>query len=160
MSQERTATSTEATTERSRPHKSGQAAFKAIMSEGIDWKPFAAFPPPARLAVVVGEPSEKGPYMIRVKVPGGVKLMPHRHPEDRVYTVISGVFYIGLGDEFDADKLEAYPAGTVIVLPGNTSHFHWAKSGEYISQVTGIGPLGVDYLNPKDDPRKGSSAMR
>ena len=153
MSQERTATSTEATTERSRPHKSGHAAFKAIMSEDMHWKPFAAFPPPARLAVVVGEPSEKGPYMIRVKVPGGVKLMPHRHPEDRVYTVISGVFYIGLGDEFDADKLEAYPPGTVIVLPGNTSHFHWAKSGEYITQVTGIGPLGIDYVNAKDDPR-------
>src|SRR5215831_5633307 len=136
-----------------RPHKSGQAAFKAIMSEDIDWKPFAAFPPPACLAVVVGEPSEKGPYMIRVKVPGGVKLMPHRHPEDRVYTVISGVFYIGLGDEFDADKLEAYAPGTVIVLPGNTSHFHWAKSGEYITQVTGIGPLGIDYVNAKDDPR-------
>jgi hypothetical protein len=35
-------------------------------------------------------------------VPSGVKLMPHRHPEDRVYTIISGVFYIGLGDRFDA----------------------------------------------------------
>ncbi len=55
--------------------------------------------------------------MIRVRVPGGVKLMPHRHSEDRIYTVISGVFYIGLGDEFDAGKLEAYPAGAVILLP-------------------------------------------
>lgn len=60
--------------------------------------------------------------MIRVKVPGGVKLMPHCHPEDRIYTVMSGVFYIGLGDEFDADKLQAYPPGAVIVLPGSTSH--------------------------------------
>jgi len=90
--------------------------------------------------------------MIRVKVPGGVKLMPHRHPEDRVYTVISGVFYIGLGDEFDAGKLDAYPAGAVILLPGNTSHFHWAKSGEYIAQVTAVGPLGFEYVNSKDDP--------
>jgi quercetin dioxygenase-like cupin family protein len=90
-------------------------------------------------------------------VPGGVKLMPHRHSEDRIYTVISGVLYIGLGDEFDADKLEAYPAGTVIVLPGNTSHFHWAKSGEYISQVTAIGPLGLEYVNSKDDPRNENS---
>ena len=47
-------------------------------------------------------------------------LMPHWHPEDRVYTVISGVFYIGLGDEFDADKLQAYSPGSVIVLPGDT----------------------------------------
>ena len=78
--------------------------------------------------------------------------MPHRHPEDRVYTVISGVFYIGLGDEFDAGKLDAYPAGAVILLPGNTSHFHWAKSGEYIAQVTAVGPLGFEYVNSKDDP--------
>jgi quercetin dioxygenase-like cupin family protein len=145
--------------EKVRPHQPGQDVFKAIMSEEIDWQPFAAFPPSVRLAVVVGKPSEKAPYMVRVKLPHGVKLMPHKHPEDRIYTVISGVFYIGLGDQFDANKLEAYPPGTVIVLPGNTSHFHWAKSGEYITQVTGIGPLGIDYLNPKDDPRIGRSRM-
>jgi hypothetical protein len=63
-------------------------------------KPFPAFPPSVRLAVVVGQPSEPGPYVIRLKVPSGVKLVPHRHPEDRVYTVMSGVFYIGLGDQF------------------------------------------------------------
>jgi quercetin dioxygenase-like cupin family protein len=134
-------------------HQPGQAEFKAILSEDIDWKPFPAFPPAVRLAVVVGQPSEPGPYTIRVKAPHGERLMPHKHPEDRVYTVISGVFYIGLGDEFDASKLEAYPPGAVIVLPGNTSHFHWAKAGEYITQVTAVGPLGMEYLNAKDDPR-------
>lgn len=127
--------------------------LKAILPENIDWKPFAALPSSVRLAVIAGQPSEPGPYMIRVKVPGGVKLMPHRHSEDRIYTVISGVFYIGVGEEFDAEKLEAYPCGAVIVLPGNTSHFHWAKSGEYIAQVTAIGPLGFEYVNSKDDPR-------
>ncbi len=50
-----------------------------------------------RLAIVVGDPSEPGPYAIRVKVTSSVKLMPHQHPEDRVYRVISDVFYIGLG---------------------------------------------------------------
>jgi hypothetical protein len=34
------------------------------------------------------------------KLPAGIKLMPHKHPEDRVYTVMSGVFYIGLGHRF------------------------------------------------------------
>lgn len=79
---------------------------------------------PARLAVVVGQPIQHGPYTATVRVPGGVKLMRHRHPEDRVYKVISGIFYIGLDDHFDTDKLVAYPPGTVIVLPDNTSHFH------------------------------------
>ena len=136
-----------------RPHQPGQDGFRAILSEDIVWKPFAAFPPSARLAVVVGQPSEPGPYTIRVKAPHCEKLMPHKHPEDRVYTVISGVFYIGLGDEFDANKLEAYPPGAVIILPGNTAHFHWAKSGEYVTQVTAMGPLGLEYLSAKDDPR-------
>jgi len=51
-------------------------------------------------------------YMIRGKVPRGLKLMPHRHPEGLLHR---------FGGEFDADKLEAYPFGAVIVLPGNTS---------------------------------------
>jgi len=137
-----------------RAHQPGEADFKSVLPEDIEWKPFPAFPPSARLAVVVGEPTKPGPYTIRVKVPSGVKLMPHKHPEDRVYTVISGVFYIGVGDQFDADKLKAYPPGSVIVPPGNTHHFHWAKSGEYVTQVTAIGPLGLEYLDPGDDPRK------
>jgi len=139
-----------------RPHQPGQDVFRSVLSEDLEWKPFPAFPPSVRLAIVVGRPSEVGPYTIRVRVPHLVKIMPHRHPEDRVYTVMSGVFYVGLGDQFDADKLQAYPPGSVIVLPGDTSHFHWAKSSEYVTQVTAIGPLGLEYISPKDDPRNDS----
>ena len=140
-----------------RQDEDGETVLKSVLSEDIDWKPFPAFPPSVRLAVLVGHPSEPGPYVIRVKVPRGVKLMPHKHPEDRIYTVMSGVFYIGVGDEFDADKLQAYPPGAVIVLPGNTPHFHWARSSEYVSQVTAIGPLGIEYLKSKDDPRSATA---
>jgi hypothetical protein len=83
--------------------------------------------------------------------------MPHRHPEDRIYTVISGVFYLGLGEEFNAEDLKAYPPGSVVVLPGDTLHFHWANSGEYVTQVTGIGPLGLEYREAHDDPRHANS---
>ena len=136
-----------------REHLPGQAVFKSILPEDIDWKPFPAFPPSARLAVLVGEPNKAGPYLIRVKVPSGVKLMPHKHPEDRIYTVISGVFYIGLGDRFEEEKLQAYSPGSVVVLPGDTWHFHWAKSGQYVTQVTAVGPLGLEYKEAHDDPR-------
>jgi quercetin dioxygenase-like cupin family protein len=136
-----------------RPHQPDQADFRSVLPEDTDWEPFPAFPPSARLAVVVGHPSEPGPYVVRVKVPSGVRLMPHRHQEDRVYTVMSGVFYIGLGDQFDETRLQAYPPGSVIVLPGDTAHFHWAKSGEYVTQVTAIGPISLEYVNPRDDPR-------
>jgi quercetin dioxygenase-like cupin family protein len=147
-----------------RTHQPGEAAFRAVLPEDIDWKPFPAFPSGVRLAVLIGDPSQPGPYVIRVRVPGGAKLMPHRHPEDRIYTVISGVFYIGFGEKFDGEKVNAYPPGSVIVLPGGTWHFHFAKSGEYVSQVNAIGPLGLEYQDPGDDPRttpiRGSRSSR
>ena len=135
-------------------HQPDQASFKVILPDDIEWKSFPAFPPEARLAVMVGHPNEPGPYLIRVKVPDGTVLMPHKHPEDRLYTVMSGVFYIGLGKTFNGEGVAAYPPGSVIVLPGNTWHFHWAKSGEYVTQVTAIGPLGLQYHDSHDDPRQ------
>jgi len=134
-------------------HQIDQAVFHSVLPHDVDFEPFASFPPGVELAVVVGDPTKPGPYTIRVKAPAGAKLMPHRHHEDRVYTVISGVFYIGQGEDFDPDKLQAYPPGAVVVLPGDTPHFHWAKSGEYITQVTALGPISLDYVHPGDDPR-------
>ena len=152
MSDNKQATVMEAQRGIVRPHQPGQDVFRSVLPEEINWKPFAAFPPSvpgSRCWSALGGRAvhDQG------ESPHGVKLMPHRHPEDRVYTVMSGVFYIGLGDQFDPDKLQAYPPGSVIVLPGNTSHFHWAKSSEYITQVSAIGPLGLEYINAKDDPR-------
>ena len=57
-------------------------------------------------------------------------------------------------DQFKDDKVKAYPPGSVIVLPGDTPHFHWAKSGEYVTQVSAIGPSGLEYLDAGDDPRQ------
>ena len=54
--------------------------FSSVRSEAIDFAPFPVFPKGAKLAVVVGEPKEPGPYVVRVMVPEGVKLMPHVHP--------------------------------------------------------------------------------
>jgi hypothetical protein len=60
---------------------------------------------------------------------------------------MSGVFYIGLGEQFDEKGLQAIPPGAVVVLPGNTPHFHWAKSGEYVTQVTAFGPIRIGGSN-------------
>ena len=51
------------------PHQLGQEVFKTILCEDVDWKPFPAFPPSVRLAVVVGQPLEPGPYTIGSKRP-------------------------------------------------------------------------------------------
>jgi quercetin dioxygenase-like cupin family protein len=137
-------------------HQTGQEQFRVLRAEDVAWQAFAAFPAGAKLAVLVGDPTKPGPYVVRMKVPHSLKLMPHTHREDRVYTVISGVFYIGLGEEFDEGKLTPHAPGTVLVLPAGQAHFHCAKSGEYVSQVSAIGPLGLTYVDPSNDPRSGS----
>ena len=140
-------------------HQPGEDKFRGIHAEDIEWRPFAAYPPDARLAILVGDPSKPGPYLIRIKLPSGTKMMPHKHPEDRIYTVMSGVFYIGLGETFDESLLTAYAPGSLIVLPGGQAHFHWARSGDYITQVTALGPLGLAYVDQANDPRDEASGQ-
>jgi hypothetical protein len=76
-----------------------------ILPDAISWHRFDAFPPGVKLAILVGHPSGAGPYVIRIKGPHGVKIPPHRHPEDLICTVMSGVFYIGRGEQFDDDEV-------------------------------------------------------
>ena len=44
-------------------HPLDQAVFGAVLPEDINWEPFPAFPPSARLAVVVGDTSQAAPYV-------------------------------------------------------------------------------------------------
>jgi quercetin dioxygenase-like cupin family protein len=136
-----------------RTHQPDESKFHAVRPEDVKWTTFPAYPPTLRFAILVGDPSKPGPYVIRVKVPGGIQMMPHKHPEDRVYTVMSGIFYVGLGERFDENGLTAFAPGSIVVMPGNQPHFHWAKSGEYLAQITAIGPLGFEYIDAQNDPR-------
>ena len=128
--------------------------FVQTVPEHIKWGPSATIPPGGQVAVVYGDPRKAAPFITRVKLPADYKIQPHTHPEERVYTVISGTFYIGFGDKFDPAKLKAFPAGSVFVVPANASHFHWMRSGEAVAQISGIGPSGIEYVDHADDPRK------
>ena len=117
-------------------HQPDEDKFRVILPEDIEWKPFPAFPPGARLAVIVGHRAEPGPYVVRVKVPGGTKLMPHKHPEDRIYTVMFGVFYIGLGETFDGEgggvfARQRHPARRNLAFPlREIRRIHHASLGD------------------------------
>jgi len=133
----------------------GIGEYRLIRPESVEWQPFAGFPTAARLAILVGDPIQAGPYVIRVSVPAGERMQPYRHSGDRIYTVLSGVFYIGVGEQFDEAKLTACGPGSLAVVPRSLAHFHWAKSGGYVVQISGIGPVALSYVNPHDDPRRG-----
>ena len=97
----------------------------------------------AETAVLYGDPTKSGLYVMRLRLPAGAKVLPHIHPEEvRTLTVISGTLYFGFGEKWDESKLKAYPAGTFFSEVPTTPHFVAAKDGEVIFQATGIGPSG------------------
>ncbi len=105
------------------------------------------------LAVIEGKPSEPGPFTMRLKFRPGFKVAPHSHPAIEHLTVLSGTIHFGMGDTFDAAKLMPMRAGSFIVMPVGTNHFVHTKE-ETVIQVHGVGPWGVTYVNPADDPSK------
>lgn len=128
--------------------------FTPLLPDQLAWTPGKSTPPGGQSAVIYGNAAKPGLFIVRFKQPADYKVPPHRHPEERVYTVMSGTFYIGFGDQFDPSRLKAYPPGAVFVVPANASHFHWMRSGEAVVQITGVGPSGIDYVEASDDPRK------
>ena len=98
-------------------------------------------------AVLFGDPSKEGLFAQRVKIPAGLKVPPHWHPDkSRTVVVMSGTLYFGLGETWDESKLEARPAGTFFSEAPRAPHFVWAKDGEVILHISGIGPSGTTVV--------------
>jgi quercetin dioxygenase-like cupin family protein len=103
------------------------------------------------VAVVSGDP-RSGFYTLRVRFAPGVKVPAHLHPDDRTVTVLSGTYYFGVGDRFDADGLAAHGPGTVIVVPKGIAHYAAAGDEEVVLQEAGGGPTANSIVEPADAP--------
>ena len=102
---------------------------------------------PPQTAVLYGDPTKPGLFVSRVKFSPGWKDPPHWHPDEaRTVAVLSGTLYFGRGEAWDESQLKAYPAGTFYSEPPKAPHFSWAKDGEVVIQITGIGPSGKTYI--------------
>lgn len=102
--------------------------------------------------ILVGDPAKPGPYTVRLKVPAGYKLAPHTHPDFRQITVLSGTWYTGYGEKWDAKALKALPAGSFYTEPANVPHFVEVRD-DVIVQVTGMGPGGRRFVDPADEQK-------
>jgi quercetin dioxygenase-like cupin family protein len=119
-----------------------QAEATAVLPESLKWNPTPF--PDVTVAVVAGNPAASGMYAIFAKYTAGGKSVPHIHPDQRVVTVLSGTYYSGLGTPFDEAKTKPLHTGSVLIVPGNTVHYGWAKDGETIVQEVGTGPTATN----------------
>ncbi len=98
-------------------------------------------------ANILGKTSAPGPYLSLVKWAPNLKALPHKHPDDRYGVVLSGVHYIGYGDQFDESQLHAHTPGTFFTEPANTSHFGMTKNEGAVLYFYGTGPSAILPVN-------------
>jgi quercetin dioxygenase-like cupin family protein len=123
-----------------------------IPSNDMHLYPPAALPAGAKMAVLEGDPTKEGPFVVRFQFPDGYHVAPHTHPKTERVTVISGVLHLATGEALDRNSAKELPAGSFGFWPAGMKHTAWSE-GETIIQLHGIGPWQINYVNPADDPR-------
>ena len=123
--------------------------FVRIKPDEVQWK--SPFGIGASMAVLAGDPSKPGVYVVRVKFPPHTFSRPHFHPEDRYVVVLQGTWYTGTGETFDPDKAVPLKPSGFMMHPAKAVHWDGAKDEEVILQITGYGPSGTVPVEPADN---------
>jgi hypothetical protein len=112
-------------------------AFK--LPDQIPWK---ANPdnPGVQSAVLAGDPSKPGLYVVMTKWLAGHMSHPHFHPNDRFITVLQGTWWVGTGTKFDPDSTVPMPTGSFVTHFGKQIHYDGAKEGDTVLLIVGEGP--------------------
>jgi hypothetical protein len=134
--------------------KDPPADMDMINPGAVKWgDPPPVLPKGAKIAVLKGDPSKPGPFVMRGMFPSNYKVAPHTHTQPENITVLSGALYLGFGDKMDTKTGHALQAGGFHYLPGKTPHYAYTK-GPTVVQIHGEGPFDLVYLNPADNPDK------
>jgi quercetin dioxygenase-like cupin family protein len=125
-----------------------KAGFVRITPEQVEWKDRPGYDG-VKFAMLQGDPSKPGVYVIRARFSPGAMTRPHWHPEDRFIIVVSGTWYTGEGDTFEPDKTVPLKAGSFMMHPAKAHHYDGAKDEEVIVQIIGVGPSATTLVDPK-----------
>jgi quercetin dioxygenase-like cupin family protein len=112
----------------------------ALQADALTWGPAPGLPPGAQIAVLYGDPSKEGPFVIRLKFPAGYQIPTHSHPTDEIITIVSGTARMAFGENaVEADAKAAGP-GAFMVLPAGAWHSLWIDT-ETVVELHSTGPF-------------------
>lgn len=130
----------------------GAHAHTFAPAKDLKWNDTPALPG-AKLAVIEGPLNEAKPFILRLKFPANYKIPPHFHSAIEHVTVISGEFFMGVGEKAQDGKGTGLKPGDVAIMQPNTPHYAYTTQATEV-QVHGVGPWTLTFVNAKDDPRK------
>ena len=125
-----------------------EADFLIMPTEKLVWQDADAG---AKLAVVFGDPSKPGLYVIRAYFPPGVMSSPHFHGEDRHVIVVQGTWNAGTDDSWDPKATKPLKTGTYMFHKAGAVHYDGSAGEEgAMVQIVGMGPSKTTFLFPKE----------
>jgi len=123
------------------------------LPETIPWRERKSFPPRSvASAMLHGGLEQPGLYFELIKWFPGYMSAPHTYNTDRLCVVLSGAWWVNSGADFDPGRCEKVPAGTFVRRVAHTPHYDGVvAAGEEpaVIAICGMGPAGMQYLDPK-----------
>ena len=89
-------------------------------------------------------------FAFRLEVQPGFEIRPHTHPVTEHMTVLSGTFFVGMGETMDREVGTAYGPGSYIAIAAGLPAYMWAEETTVI-QVHGVGPFSTDFVEPPSE---------
>ncbi|MEK4033958.1 cupin domain-containing protein [Methylocystis sp. IM3] len=130
-----------------------EPAETIILPQDVKWGPApASLPAGAQAAVLYGDPAKEGIFALRVRIPKDYYIPPHTHPTVEVVTILTGKFSLGMGPKADRRAAKPIGVGGFMAMPPEVAHYVFADE-ETVLQISSTGPWGIDYVDPRDDPR-------
>ena len=127
-------------------------------AKSIRW---AAAPPSlpkgAKVAVLYGNPSASGRYVMRLWLPAKYHIPLHYYAAPQQLTVVSGTLYVADDATYSKKYARAVSAGGFAFLPASAHQFVFTKRATVV-EIHGAGPFEVKYVDPNDDPQKWAEA--
>ncbi|HVO46131.1 MAG TPA: cupin domain-containing protein [Steroidobacteraceae bacterium] len=125
------------------------AGFVRITPDAIQWRDVPDGKG-VQVALLEGDDSKPGLYVMRAKFPPHIMDRPHWHPNARYVTVLQGTWYAGTGDRFDLQKAIPMPPGSFMMHPARAPHWDGSATDEtVIVQIVGYGPGKTTLVDPK-----------
>ena len=122
------------------------AAVTYKLPDQIPWG--SVNPAGAQQAVVLGDPTKPGFYMVYTKwTKGNHFSKPHFHPNDRFITVIKGTWWVATGNKFDKENTVPIPAGSFVTHFAKQVHWDGAKDEETWLLIVGEGPATLTLVD-------------
>jgi ChrR Cupin-like domain len=130
-----------------------QSTHVVVPADKVQWGPAPpALPAGAQIAVLEGNPAEKGAVTLRLRLPANYNIPAHWHSMAERVTVLSGTFHVGMGDKLDRQASQTLEPGGFVLLPAMMHHFGWTTTPTVV-QINLEGPFDIFYVNPADNPQ-------